>query len=111
VEDSLQQAESLPKMADRAFALRAVLDRIRDDYREPAGPPKKPLEVIPQPKKIENPPDIKKDPPKDDGKKASSVEASSVFHLRRIESPFLKVMAATLPGPALARNHAASCSL
>ena len=53
VDTSLQKAEKIPKMADRAFALRAVIDSIRDIYRPKANTPtdKKPVEVIPPPKK------------------------------------------------------------
>ena len=60
IDKSIQSAEKLPSMADRAFALRAVLDSIRDFYRSPKtgpgpggpGPTKKP-EIIPDPKKVD----------------------------------------------------------
>lgn len=49
VDDVLVKAESQPKVTDRAFALRAVLDNIREYYR----PGRKYEEKIPDPKKIE----------------------------------------------------------
>ena len=107
VDKSLQSAESLPRMVDRAFALRMVLDSIRDAYRVPSpgtdpgpgpgpGPgPKMPLETIPNPKKLEKVDekpkgDIKKDDKKDDPLKINQT--------RRNSAPsFLPALAAAAP--------------
>lgn len=93
VDQSLKSVESLPKMSDRAFALRAVLDGIRDSYKNVPytpgpgpGPAKKPIETIPDPKKVENPPEIKKDEIKKDPPLLPPQNKQSTSSVLRLEA-------------------------
>lgn len=49
VETSLQKVETMQRPADKAWALRAVLDSVRDAYRPKKAGTQKPTEVLPGP--------------------------------------------------------------
>src|ERR1700677_1329448 len=113
VDDSLKSAEKLPRVTDRAFALRSVLDSIRDRYRPEGAKPsrplpgtdpgKKPVETIPVPKKGEKTPNSTnnegtKDAPMDDKKS----EKGEMNETGTALAETLQVMAeARYEGPAL----------
>ena len=79
VDTKLQDAERLPKMVDRAFALRKVLDSVRDFYRpegvKPSGPGTTPDKKGPE--KIDQPKTKTKEGDKTDDKKPADKKDSA----------------------------------